>query len=504
MASSLGRMQGLPPWRRARPSLHSPRGRRAGNQSKEGGPRRGHGASDGAVDVERCIRSTAAVTSRAGNSRWLSACSAAALLALLCAWPAYVHVDDTDAGLYRTVVRHLVEDGAWTTLRYLPTAHPQFREHLPFGLWPFAAAQRLGELGPPLVAFATALVTLVLLARRRPLAALVLGLTPAFFTTAALVRLDGWALLGAALVTLGLSEERLGRRAWAFAALGAVVGVAAKGPFGGVPLVAFALARAWEARSGRPLLAGAAVGAVALVLPAAFLLTASADWWQGYVVDQLVASARGSRGDGSSAPWAPLVSVVGRFWPGLALLAWGTLREPGRWRSAGVARLATASGLMLGLLALSGRHVWNHTFVVYPALALLAAEWESTLPAWLGRVGPAVAAVSAVGLLVAGALGLMARLTPCVVPASAKAWLAEHADRPLAVVPPARGGPWRLLATLADEHRAVPVLVEDVGGALRLGLPMLLQGAPPDGLQCTDERPWRLCERTTPAPPAGP
>ena len=46
--------------------------------------------------------------------------------------PLRAHVDDSDAQLYRTLVRHMLEDDSWLNLRYLKGAYPQFYEHLPF------------------------------------------------------------------------------------------------------------------------------------------------------------------------------------------------------------------------------------------------------------------------------------------------------------------------------------------------------------------------------------
>ncbi len=168
---------------------------------------------------------------------------AAAALAGLSLWALFVHTDDTDAGLYRTVVRNLVADGNWFSLRYLPNVHPVFREHLPFGFWPFALVQRVTELGPPLLAWAASLATLGAVARRQPLAAVLLGTTPAFFTNAALVRLDD--LLVPAATVAGLLLWDVGRpswRRWAVALLAAAAGAAIKGPFALVPVVATALA----------------------------------------------------------------------------------------------------------------------------------------------------------------------------------------------------------------------------------------------------------------------
>jgi len=42
-------------------------------------------------------------------------------LGLDAAWATFVHTDDTDAGLYRAVVRNMVADGARLELRYLPS-----------------------------------------------------------------------------------------------------------------------------------------------------------------------------------------------------------------------------------------------------------------------------------------------------------------------------------------------------------------------------------------------
>jgi len=72
---------------------------------------------------------------------WVSALVACAAL-LAAPWRG--HVDDFDAQLYRVVARNLARAHAWFDLRGLPTLHPVFREHLPFGFWPAAAAIRVG------------------------------------------------------------------------------------------------------------------------------------------------------------------------------------------------------------------------------------------------------------------------------------------------------------------------------------------------------------------------
>src|SRR5687767_8530330 len=128
------------------------------------------------------------------------------------------HVDDSDAQLYQVVARHMVEDGTWTELRYLPTVYPRFREHLPFGLWPYAAAIRIlgeGALAPLGGLWTLATVALVgwlgtrLLGARAGLAAmLVLATTESFFAYGGRSKLDPPLVL---LATLGATPLLLGR-----------------------------------------------------------------------------------------------------------------------------------------------------------------------------------------------------------------------------------------------------------------------------------------------------
>ncbi len=96
----------------------------------------------------------------------------AALLAgtALLAIPQFVHSDDGDAQLYQVVTRHMVEDHTWTNLRYLSNAYTEFREHLPFGFWPYAIAVRAfgeGALGPLALGFSVATLLVVAFAARR-------------------------------------------------------------------------------------------------------------------------------------------------------------------------------------------------------------------------------------------------------------------------------------------------------------------------------------------------
>ena len=64
----------------------------------------------------------------------------------LLSMPWWRHTDVGDAQVYQVIARHLAVDHRWISLRYLPTVHPRFFDHLPFGFWPMAALIRwVGE-----------------------------------------------------------------------------------------------------------------------------------------------------------------------------------------------------------------------------------------------------------------------------------------------------------------------------------------------------------------------
>jgi 4-amino-4-deoxy-L-arabinose transferase-like glycosyltransferase len=312
------------------------------------------------------------------------------------------HVDDTDAQLYQVVARHMVQDGRWLDLRYLSDAHAAFREHLPFGLWPWALAIRVageGALSPLAGLFTLGTLLLVAFMGRRlgdwsmaTVAVLLLGTTESFIIYGGRPRLDPLLLLlvVASLVPVLAFPPSL--RRWALAALFAALAALVKGPFGLVPLLAAGLAVAWEKRSLRWASAALACTALAAVPVAAFLLGdrtwGSGSWWRGYVDVQLLASAMGERADGLEPPWFPFATVAGRFWPGLPLVALGLLRAAGwpKQLDATAAptpriarRLALATFLVLLSLALPERKVWHHALVAYPLLALLAGAGTAPL-----------------------------------------------------------------------------------------------------------------------------
>jgi 4-amino-4-deoxy-L-arabinose transferase-like glycosyltransferase len=395
------------------------------------------------------------------------------------------HVDDTDAQLYQVVARHMVEDKHWLDLRYLPGVYPHFREHLPFGLWPWAVAIRAA--GEPALAPLAGLFTLLTLllvgwmARRlggwtmAAVAILVLGTTESFIIYGGRARLDPLLVL---LVVASLAPVLCfppSPRRWLLGALFASLAALVKGPFGLLPFLAAGLAVAWEYRSVRWLVASAGLTLLAAVPVGAFLLSDRAwgggSWWRGYVDGQLFASAAGERTDGLEPPWFPFTTVASRFWPGLPLLALGLGRafswpkhlEAGEPPTPRVARrLALCALLVLLGLAIPERKVWHHALGVYPVLALLAGAGAAPFARhWLSterRRRAALGALAAVAFLVVGfvALGGGALLwRPCVLAAEFRTdFDGLLPGEPVLVVsePPH----WHMVASLAAERRLEP------------------------------------------------
>ncbi len=398
-----------------------------------------------------------------------------------CTWTR--HTDVGDAQLYQVVARHMVEDGRWTELRYLASVYPRFYEHLPFGLWPMAAAIRIaGDWAPNPLFFLFSLATLVLtglLARRLAgpwagmLAMLVLATTMNFFKDAGYALLD-WPLVlfaTAAAAPVALGARSL--RAWLAAAGFAALAVAVKGPFGLVPLLSFAAARALLERSPRVLASGAAA-ALAAMLPVAAFLAARADWWHGYLEAQLLASITGARADGLAPFWFPPRSLAGRFWPGMALLPLGiavalgwprrlaSRLDPNGSRAPVARRLALASLLAVAALCVPARKLWYHTLVVYPWLAIFASvAVAGGLDRALATVARARAAVAGLGAVAAAAavasfagLPRVLMLPPCVIEAEFKSSLVDlQPGEEVLLVP---GKDWDLFSALAFERRATP------------------------------------------------
>jgi len=375
------------------------------------------------------------------------------------------HLDDSDAHLYTVLARHMAADGAWFDLRYLPGVHPRFREHLPFGFWPYAAALRLfGEGALPWLGALASLGTLALVLwigerlaglRAGLVAAMLLAATESFFRYAGQPRLDPWLMLLATASAAPLLVAREPRYAVAavFGALAALV----KGPFGLLPLAAAGIARAVALRSWRELWrAGAACAAASL--PAAAFLAASPGWREGYLVRQLLASAGGGRPDGEQGALQPFVTVAGRFWPGLPLVFVGLFAA----RRNGAAFLIGLWSLaLLLLLCVPARKVWHHSLVAYPALALLAGVGVA---AWLDRLRPrafwtGLATLSAAAVIASAAGAGRLLMRPCILDPLRP--LLPRAGDILVVAPQAD---WKMVAALAAELRLVPWPQSELAG----------------------------------------
>lgn len=417
----------------------------------------------------------------------------AAFLAFLAGWALYVHIDDTDAWLYRTVVRNMVADGTWVDLRYLPSVHARFREHLPFGFWPYALVQRVSDAGPVVLGWLASIATLGLLARRSLLAAFLLGTTASFFELAATVRLDQLVVLATTAGGLALLEDERPWRSWLLAAVGAAAGVAVKGPFGLVPIAAITVSRVVVERKPLLLLPALGVALVAVAGPGFWLLHSSragGDWYTGYVENQLLASALGSRMDGSPSALEPWLTVSRRFWPWLPLglwALWQTARRPT------LRVLALSIALMLLALGVPGRKVWNHALVVFPFVALwLAQSLDLSRLSALARPATwTLGIATAIGLLVV--IGVRPSLGSCAVAPDVVAYSRAHVPEALAVVRPREGSPWKLIAVLAGEYGTVPRLVDSLEEAQASGSTAVLTRDEAPGWVCVETKGWRLC-----------
>ena len=369
---------------------------------------------------------------------YLAVCLIAA--ALLLAPQLAGHVDDLDAQLHRTVVKHMVQSGHWLDLSCAPGLFPTYREHLPFAFMPFALGlQLLGPWGLDLVGliFSLGTITIVMLCGYQLsspgaalIAALTLTLTESFWHWGARVLPDPllWFFAtGAAVLVL---PKELSRRRWLLAGLMASLGALVKGPFGLAPLACAATAAAIVDRAPRKLVLGALVTLGALLPLTAFLvadhLWLHLGWWEGYGRNQLLASAIGLRADGSGGGFfLPFLVTLTRFWPGLPLVAvalWHAAKPEERFARL----LGLLSLLLLGILCLPSRKWPNHTWVAFPFLALLAGEgarrwlgfWPGIRP-WAARLsmGLSMAAVLTIAASAAG-LGRLVQPPPCVISTS--------------------------------------------------------------------------------------
>lgn len=411
-------------------------------------------------------------------------------LAVFGAWASttlYRHLDDTDAHLYRVIARHLAVDGAWTTLRYLPTAYPRFFEHLPFGFWPMAVVVRVaGEHALPALQLVLSGFTVWLVGRSAKalagagaglLAMTTLALTQNFFFIASLTLLEVPLLLGAALSMVGLTRPKADALLFALTFAGTLVGVATKGPFGLLTPGALLLARVLVDRSPRLALGGGLAIALA-VAPVVSFVALSPEWLEGYGRVQLLASATGDRTDGIEGALFPARMLAAMFWPGLALI--GCLLPGLKRRLVGVSSVehrralwlaGGAAVVLLVGLSLPARKVVHHTFVAYPLLSVLSGvavgpALDRLITRFSARAVARVLLVPVLAGLIAGPLGIAKLYSgpPCVMSAE----LSSAFDQ----LPPGSSVevvstdiPWAALAALSAERRLWPVHVKRLGDA---------------------------------------
>jgi 4-amino-4-deoxy-L-arabinose transferase-like glycosyltransferase len=401
------------------------------------------------------------------------------------------HIDDLDSQIYTVVARHMVEDHTWMDLRDFIERGPQWRQHLPFGFWPYAWAIRLwGEsaLSPLAAIFSLGTVCIVGWAAHRiagpsagVIGMLVMSNHRLFYLTGARPRLDPVLLLLVTASAVPLLFPRIERRHWTMALCFCSMAVLVKGPFGLLPLAGLIAARSIVDQSRRVLGIGSMVILLSLIPVATFLLWnkffGDESWWNSYLINQVLASATGARSDGTDMPWYPLTLVVQRSWPGLWLIMiglWICWRPAARLDAFNRCRAVTARQAALTLcvaclfilieLVLPARKHFHHGLVLIPWLALFAAvttgplldSWLSSSRAWW--LATFTFAVPVFIVSIAVLLGHGPRWynkQPCVTSlefSQSLKGLHEGEDIWVVSTTPA----WALMASIAAETRLVP------------------------------------------------
>ncbi|HEY2030768.1 MAG TPA: hypothetical protein VGH20_16335 [Myxococcales bacterium] len=352
-------------------------------------------------------------------------------MAALLAVPWRTHVDDLDAQMYLVIARNIARTGHWFDLSFGPGFWPHFREHLPFGFWPAAAAIRV--LGEWAVNPVYALFTLGAVAAAARIARTLRGAWAEIATILLLGTCEiiwhygGRPLLEPPLLFFATASAASAASAlegrWIAGSVFAALATLVKGPFGLLGLACAGVVR-------HPLKAAVAVGAA--MLPAVVFLIADpgGGWREHYFRGQVLGSASGLRTDGIALWWFPFAVVAGRFWPGLPF----TLA--GLWQARRVVRLrplAFTCIAVTALLCLPARKWGNHTYVVFPLLGALAGCAAAGLLERL-RLLPFAVAVVACGFL-ASNLGARIMRAPCPFSTSLAAPLDEVPPRsPILVV----------------------------------------------------------------------
>lgn len=434
------------------------------------------------------------------------------------------HTDVGDAQLYQVIARQMLRSGHWLSMEYL--GRP-FYDHLPFGLWPIAAAQAVDERAViPLHALFSVL-TVAWVGRlghrlHGPWSALasmfVLATTQMYFFQTSYPTLDPLLLLLTTASVLPLLAGEGTRAQWLTSWLFGAMAVAVKGPFGLLPLGAALGARVLVDRSWRHLGWGAIVFVLASA-PVALFLALRPDWREGYGVHQLLASASGERADGAAGAGLALRFIADRYWPWFPFLFLGLAAATGqpRWlppKPAGERRAylnacrkaAVACALVLLGLSLPHRKIWHHTLVAYPLLSVLIGvalgpRLASLCADAAGRRrllgGLAALVVLCVGAVASGVDRLlMAR--PCV--------LATDFSEELRLVSPGDTVPvisqreeWDLLSALAFERDVAPRRSQGWDGVdapVALATEQAWRNAPPGWRALKQARGWVFATRS--------
>ncbi len=430
----------------------------------------------------------------ANEAHWLAPIewtSVVAIAVSLLTAPWAGHVDEEDTQLYQVIVRNIAAGKGWLDLRFTPAFLDHFREHLPFGFWPAAAASRfLGESAVEVTSLLWSVATLVLVgwtATRLSgrwaglVAVLFLGLAEPFWRYGGQMRLDPPLLFLGMASAVPMLFERIDRAGWGMACLAAAAATLVKGPFGLLALPCAALAGAVVYRQPRRMVWGVVCTVLAALPATSFLLWdrgwGGGSWWSGYLQEQILASATGRRTDGFLHWWYPFQVIARRFWPGLPFALWGAwrglpIREGGR-RDTNARVVSLFVALVLVGLCLPRRKWFNHELLAFPPLALLGGlgagpwieGWINSAPRRERGVAVSIAGVALI-MVLGSVVGFGRRLVarPCVVASE----LSHNFDlvpagSDVLVVAPQPEGEWPMITSLAAERRLSPWPLRTLG-----------------------------------------
>ena len=430
------------------------------------------------------------------------------------------HTDVGDAQVYQVIARQMGRSGDWLSMEYLGRA---FYDHLPFGLWPIIAAQRIDERAviPLHALFSVLTVALVGLLGHRlsgPWAGLAsmftLATTQMYFFQTGYPTLDPLLLLLTTASVLPVLTGEPTRTHWLLAWLFAALAVAVKGPFGLLPLGGALGARVLIDRSWRHLGMGAAILVLAIA-PVALFLFLRPDWRQGYGAGQLLASAWGARTDGGAGWSLALQFIAERYWPWFPLLFLGLAAASGRpvvlinWLCPGEQKrfvhacrtVAVACALIVFGLSLPHRKLWHHTLVAYPLLSvLIGVTLGSRAPTLLRgrRLLISLGAMAALCVLaVVGGVDRLLMARPCVLATDfSEEVKLVRAGQLVAVI--SEHEEWDMLSALAFERDVTPLRTatwEGVVAPVALVTEQAWPSAPPEWSALKASRGWVFAVR---------